>query len=52
VGFDSLSSGKIVESAFVTACKAKVYDELESENKISFGEWERRVEKWPWWSWR
>jgi hypothetical protein len=51
VGFDSLSSGMIVESAFVTACKAKVYDELESENKISFGEWERRVEKWPWWSW-
>jgi hypothetical protein len=50
VGFDSLSSGMIVESAFVTACKAKVYDELESENKISFGEWERRVEKWPWWS--
>jgi hypothetical protein len=51
VGFDALSSGMIFESAFVTACKAKVYDELESENKISFGEWERRVEKWPWWSW-
>jgi hypothetical protein len=51
VGFDALSSGMIFESAFVTACKAKVYDELESENKISFGEWERRVEKWPWWTW-
>jgi hypothetical protein len=51
VDFDCLSSGMIVESAFVTACKAKVYYELESENKISFGEWERRVEKWPWWSW-
>jgi len=52
VGFDGLSSGMIVEPAFVTACKAKVYDELESENQISFGEWKRRVEKWPWWSWR
>jgi AbiU2 len=51
VGFDALSSGEIFEAALVTACKAKVYDELESENKISFGEWERRVEKWPWWSW-
>jgi hypothetical protein len=48
VGFDSLSSGMIVESALVTACKAKVYDELESEKKVSLGEWRRRVEEWPW----
>lgn len=51
VDFESLSSGMIVESAFQTVCKAKIYDELETENKIPFGEWENRVEKWPWWTW-
>jgi hypothetical protein len=51
VGFDSLSSGMIYEMAFVTACKAKVFDELESESKIPLGEFERRLEKWSWWNW-
>jgi hypothetical protein len=50
VGYDSLSSGEIFETALVTACKSKVYDELEGEKIISFGEWRRRIEKWPWWS--
>jgi len=51
VGFDSLSSGEIVETALTTAIKSKVYDELEAEGVIPMGEWERRVEKLPWWSW-
>ena len=50
VGFDSLSSDKIWATALETALKSKVYDELEAEKTIPFGEWKRRVEKLPWWT--
>jgi len=51
VDFASLSSEMIIASAFETAVKAKVYDELEAESIISPQTWERRAEKWPWWRW-
>jgi hypothetical protein len=51
VGYDSLSSGMLIENALMTAIKSKVYDELETEKIIPLGEWERRVDKWPWWKW-
>jgi len=51
VGFDGLSCGDFTEQAFTTACKSKVFDELEAEGIIRLGELERRIDKWPWWSW-
>lgn len=50
VDFGSLSSDEIYARALETAIKAKVYDDLEAEGKIPFGEWDQRVEKLPWWS--
>jgi hypothetical protein len=44
------SSVDFIEPALVTACKAKAYDELEASQLIAFNEWQRRLEKWPYWN--
>lgn len=50
-GYEDLPCGEITMQAFTTACKSKVFDEMEAEEIIKSGELERRMEKWPWWSW-
>lgn len=51
LGFDSPRCGVFVEPAFTTACKAKVFEELEQEGIIRPGKLEKRLDKWPWWTW-
>jgi len=51
VGYENLSSGEFTATMLETAIKSKVYDELESEKVILFGEYENRISNWPWWKW-
>lgn len=48
VGFESLPCDEFTAQAFMTACKSKVFDELEAENVFPVGELECRMDKWPW----
>lgn len=49
--YEDLPCDEITAQAFTTACKSKVFDELEVEGIIKSGELEHRMNKWPWWTW-
>ncbi len=49
--YEDLPCGEFTMQAFTTACKSKVFDEMEAEGIIKLGELERRMDKWKWWSW-